>query len=192
MPHSTAKSIIPPHCIYNIFGLSDSSSQDYLSTYFDGAITPLEDAYTGTPQLEQIFNSSYVNFDSISTTFANIAEAMTVHVRQSGVDMSNFSAGAPELVLQEQTCVQVRWPWLAFPAALVVMTAVSFLSVLVRRTPGQMQTSGWKSSLLPLVFHGLGDGEAAGWQEITEMEEKAKEMLVHLGPTEKGWGFTRV
>lgn len=186
--------IVPPHCIYDMGAFVNTGVQQFIQEYFDGVITPLQDSFDGPPQVQKIFNGSYINFQSINTTFSNIAEAMTVHIRQSGVRISNFSTGAQGVMLSEQTCVAVCWPWLAFPAALCVATIVPFLGIIFQRTPRHLHTTGWKSSPLPLVFHGL-DVHATGVTDmgglkIHEMEEKAKDMSVQLGPSGRGWRFT--
>jgi len=151
-------------------------------------------ASIGPPQILQFFNNSFTSFEYVDASFSHIAEAMTVHIRQSGVQISNFSSGVQGVMLSEQTCVAIRWPWLAFPAALVVPSILLFMGVIFRATPKRLHTKGWKSSPLPPVFHGLDVQDVGkkktGGMEIQAMEEKAKSLLVQIHADGEGWGFT--
>jgi hypothetical protein len=87
---------------------------------------------------------------------------------------------------EAKTCIAVRWPFLAYPAALAVLTLIFFLAmVLVTRSTGHRPWV-WKSSPLALLYHGL-----VGWEEsisntvliedMKGMGEAAKSTAVKLG-----------
>ncbi|KAK7946860.1 uncharacterized protein PG986_011181 [Apiospora aurea] len=67
-------------------------------------------------------------------------------------------------VYENQTCIVVSWGWIAFPAALVLLTLV-FLALTVfesnrhttrlRTVAAQAGRKPWKSSALPLLWAGL-------------------------------------
>ena len=136
--NASARLVVPPHCIYEVYQVVLPSISDYLRSYFSGAIIPDGEQFTGPAQLEAIYNSSYLNFASVNSTFHSVADAMTVHIRQSGVSKYNANRPALGVVLQNETCVHVRWPWLAFPAALAVLTLLFFLAILIQDSADQV------------------------------------------------------
>jgi hypothetical protein len=123
-------------------------------------------------------------------TFANISDSLTQHVRQNG--MQDFSSPAYGLVLHEQTCIRVRWAWLAYPTALVALTLIFLVAMITETRKGEMKSHDWKSEPLALVFHRLDDGvitstEAGQLVKRRDMQDTAERNLVKLGRTEAGW-----
>ena len=127
------------------------------------------------------------------------------------------------VALQSAVCVQIRWLWLLFPAALIILAAVLLVSVMVdstlatsmrdadrenafgapfsatnEKTVSMARPPGvWKSSLLPLIYHGLQDRRVreehpAILLPLKTMQERAEETKVKLTRTEGGWRFVKV
>ncbi|KAK8123262.1 hypothetical protein PG984_011932 [Apiospora sp. TS-2023a] len=182
--------VIPPECIYSMGQGAGAVIQDYLRSYLKGDIRGngfrpgfLATA-DGPPQLRILFNDTYVNFDSINQTFTNIAEGITQRittVRRTWVPAC-YTTGS-----WSSTCVNVRWPYLAFPAAVVAFTTAFLIAVVVKAVfgKGSTATAGWKSSPLPIMFHGLAmdatspapgatQGDAGLRLSLHEMESVAK------------------
>ena len=77
-------------------------------------------------------------------------------------------------VLQQVSFIHVAWPWVAFPAAIVALAAVSlgFSIALV-----------WKSSALALLLHdveGWTPAELKRKKKLLSMDEAANEWWVHF------------
>lgn len=189
-------SILDRGCLYQ-FGIAvNFSVQSFLGSVFSGSVW--EDLYGniyGDLIQQMIYNMGNVSFESVNSTFANISEAMTQHMRQNG--MVNFSAPAVGQVHHSATCVQVRWWWLALPAIMVCLTLVFFVFVLLSTRPdyNARNKTSWKSSPLALLFHGLDQDVLSNEQvrgDLTRKEEMdaiAKSLVVRLSPTGKGWNF---
>lgn len=134
-----------------------SSITQYLKAYLNGAISPGGNgaSYDGPPQLRVIFNDTYASFSGINDTFTSIAEGITQRIRQY-VQPSALPVAKPVVgvVLEEKTCVDVRWPFVAFPAAVVALTIAFLLVVISQSALGTATTvaAGWKSSPLPTAF----------------------------------------
>lgn len=173
---------------------SVSSITGYLDTYLSGTINPGANGAStdGPPQIRTIFNDTYASFDSVNYTFASVAEGITLRIRKY-VQPSALPAARPVrgVVHEEKTCVDVRWPFLAFPAAVVVFTTLFLVIVIGQSALGTNTVSaGWKSSLLPIAFGGLTadtsgharlDGEAeGGGSNLKEMETVSKRTTVNL------------
>ncbi|KAF7538577.1 hypothetical protein G7054_g2798 [Neopestalotiopsis clavispora] len=151
--------IIPANCLYQMTYPAVSSIGEYIDDYFTGAIVPLanDDAATGPPQLRAVFNDTYASFDSINAIFNSVADALSVRVRTYDDGISLDVKPASGRVHVEQTCVSVRWPFLAFPIAVVVLTTVFLTAIVGYAALGKAGTvaAGWKSSPLPMAFNGL-------------------------------------
>lgn len=113
--------------------------------------------------------------------FENIAEAMT---RQ--LYIGNNSSQQPGHAYVEEVFIVVRWQWAVFPMVLVLLGLVFLAGNLwVNSREGVFL---WKSSLLPLLFHGLDgfDPEILDANESSEMTEAAKKMYARLEQNETG------
>ncbi|PMD47130.1 hypothetical protein L207DRAFT_575928 [Hyaloscypha variabilis F] len=129
--------------------------------------------------LQSFANSNAASIYSISSVVENVTTAATTAIRLLGKDGSsiisledpfNFSNvaseswwGAPSGAVIGNAHVaaiyyQADWVWLLFPAAFLVMVFLLLLvtigQTIVRRRAG---APTWKSSVLPLLFHGLLD-----------------------------------
>lgn len=85
---------------------------------------------------------------NLSTTFETVATSMTNRLR-SGRNLTEVSGQA----WGNETYIEVDWPWIALPSALILLTAVLLVTsaLLSRREKLWL----WKSSLLPYLFYGL-------------------------------------
>jgi hypothetical protein len=89
----------------------------------------------------------------------------------------------------DTTCIHVRWPWLALPAAIFVSTLV-FLIMLIFQITSDHEREVWKSSQNALIWHGLhGTAESESDTLVTkkEMKTRAEEIQVRLKETRVGW-----
>lgn len=171
-----------------------SSISDYLSGYLSGAIRPGANGHSsdGPPQIRTLFNDTYASFSSINYVFTSVAEAITLRVRKYEEPSALLAARPVEgVVLEEKTCVDVRWPFLAFPAAVVALTTAFLLVVIAQSAVGTAGTvaAGWKSSPLPIAFGGLTTdtsaqagivGDTGSGSNLKEMETISKRTTVNL------------
>ncbi|KAK8057084.1 hypothetical protein PG996_011021 [Apiospora saccharicola] len=171
------------------------------NSYFTGSVGPDPTSridgpaqIAGPPQIRAFYNDSFASFESVSKAFANIAEALTLRVRLHGDPNTSDTARevlnrpALGLVFEQKTCIEVRWPFLAFPAALATLTTAFLVIVIIQSSRDTNATHSWKSSLLPMVFHGFsldvhhsgnGDGEV-GLSNLRDMEGVAKKAMAKL------------
>ena len=171
------KSIVPADCIYQVFDTSYSGIDSYITTYFEGYVQPYGNghAWYGDSQFLAIFNNSIMNMDSITHIMDNVAESITIYMRQHG--NSNYSKSVSGSATTAATCIAVRWEWLAFPAVVVMVTAMFLIATLVKTELDEDDKTyrGWKSSVLPLVFHSW-DGVKEKQSQHEDMPLQRKEM----------------
>jgi hypothetical protein len=130
--------------------------------------------------------------ESISDVMDNVAESITIYMRQHG--NSNYSKAVSGTATESTTCVAVRWGWLAFPAVVVMATSIFLLAILAQsELEHDKLYRGWKSSILPLIFHDW-DGldkeprdESVPLLERKDMDQAARQVRVRLRG--KGSGF---
>jgi hypothetical protein len=181
-------------CIYQHGAIAINSIDSFLATFLNGTIRPgtYWYDYRGSAQLQAIYNEGNLTFDRINETWRNVSDSITTYMRQNG-DV-NFSAPATGQAFRYQTCVHIRWAFLAYPAVLVLLAIIFFISMVFETRRGQTSRHDWKSSPLALLFHGL-DREALKREELSElvrvneMERIAVRTPVRLSQTERGWQF---
>jgi hypothetical protein len=183
--YNATRGLIPAKCIYSISALAFSSLADFLQSFFIGQV-----AFIGGPSmLQAMWAAGNVSFASVQTTFSNVADNMTASIQQNGAyDFSGYKIGD---VNRDETCVRPRWGWMAFPATLSVLTIAFFVTMVGEtRSNDAGSPPDYKSSVLPLMYHGLEQGtQDSRVKEINrtaEMEKDAKRLYVRLLPTDRG------
>lgn len=80
---NASKAIVPKECIYEIYEPSQMSIGYFLSNLFNGAIIPDGNSGFGGPSvLQALYQSGNITFDSVNSTFQNISDSMTAHIRR--------------------------------------------------------------------------------------------------------------
>ena len=126
-------------------------------------------------------NFETLQMDTFYTTndfpglFANVSLSLTKAI----LDQSNETITGSEQALR--TILVIRWEWLTLPV-IVLCSAITFLIITIALTRRQ-RTQVWKSSTLPLLFHGLDhlDRHWAGLKRISDMEGEAANIKIRLG-----------
>jgi Protein of unknown function (DUF3176) len=184
-------------CIYQFAPTAGLSIGYFLEGFLNGTIIPGTNPYEyrGSAQLQNLYNEANLTFDRIDETWRNLSDSITTYIRQHGG--ANFSAPVVGEPFRLQTCVHIQWPFLAYPAALVLMAIIFFVGMVIVTRGAEMSRHDWKSSPLALLFHGLGRDAILGGDEISksvraqEMEKIAEQTPVRLSQTENGWRFVR-
>lgn len=207
-PNASVPNItVPAECQYLIYAPTQMSLGAFMASFFNGSVTadPTGYAYVtnGPVQLNRFFNVARMSLASVAAIFSDISDSMTAYIRQSasrthtgvGPLDNGVAVPAPGHVFQTETCIQVRWGYITFPIALVLLTMVFLVAVIVE-TARQHEADAWKSSALALLFHGLdpetrelhggGGGKMAS---VKEMGRAAKGMRVRLRRGDAGWVF---
>ncbi|KAJ0423352.1 hypothetical protein BJY00DRAFT_310477 [Aspergillus carlsbadensis] len=122
------------------------------------------------------------NMDSIvNTTLPRLLHNVAASLTQLGRDRANSTLRGTASV--SEAYVRVNWIWISLPATVVVLTLLFLvLTLLANRVHG---AELWKSSILPVLYHGLD--ESALWQSeqyktASRMEACAQQVEVRLQP----------
>jgi hypothetical protein len=126
-----------------------------------------------------IDNSSQNAAKIIDSGLSTVVQRMAASLSKLARDSSNKTATG--IVSTEQTYVKVNWPWVTLPALLLALGIVLVISTIM---VNKHQRFGlWKSSILPVLYHGLEkeyltvDDE---YTDISQMDEAARNVDVKL------------
>ncbi|KAI0858267.1 hypothetical protein F4860DRAFT_486760 [Xylaria cubensis] len=120
--------------------------------------------------------------NNVSAKMDVIADSLTKWIQTNSED----SVEVPGTVWTEATVIHIRWVWLTFPVALVVFSAVFLITIAMNSY--KHNVPAWKSSLMPLLFHGVAEWSDDEIRDIrqgnlenkSDMERRAKTMNVKL------------
>lgn len=192
-------SVVPRKCIYEVNEITINSLNQYWPTLFNSSLGFNLGTYGATEitMADLFWNDGLASFENIASYFENVTQALTTHIRQLGD--SPFAPATEGIVLQNMTCVRVRWEFLIFPAVIIVMMLIFFVGMALEtrnRSGVQAIDHSFKSSPLALMVHGL-DSEVqdklASPVEFTGGEKnvvagsgrsEAKKVVVRLSPTQ--------
>lgn len=166
----------------SIFMVSDfdhGAIADFVSSMFNFSYGTDDSGYTIGPAFEWGTN--------VSAVVANITAAMTDVVRTG----QNYTL-AQGVVWGQQTVIEIQWAWLSLPIALVLISTA--LLVFTMASTHRSRVPLWKSSVLPLMYHGVQDWDEDDrqellegmWEQKGEMESRAKLVNVRLGRVAQG------
>lgn len=144
-------------------------------------------SFTNSQDLLRIFRDS-----DMDRLFESLAKSMTRNIRDANasnqaMSSDGFTGPLPGVGLANGTAsydhiyVSVRWGWLTLSVALVLLT-INFLILTIFQST-RHDVAPWKSSPVPLLFHGLDDNETQRLRKakgVVEMERLSKDIRVEL------------
>ena len=127
-----------------------------------------------------IQNSSQNAAKIIDFGLSTVVQRMAASLSKLARDSSSKTATG--IVSTQQTYVKVNWPWVTLPALLLALGIILvFSTIMVNK---RQRLGLWKSSILPVLYHGLEneyltvDDEST---DISQMDEAARNVNVKLG-----------
>jgi hypothetical protein len=146
--------------------------------------------------LTGLYNDGNATFESISSIWENVATAFTDSYRLASIADygTNAYTTVNGTVWQTTICTQFNWPWLVFPATLVVLTILSLVLMIASPATGPDRPPVWKSSILPLLYlrDTSRESELEGYRS-KDMEKSAKDERVELKrDEEQRWQLVHV
>lgn len=146
----------------------------------------LENLFSTDLMLQTVYDHLTVDFgiantfykaDNLSQTIDNIATSMTNTIRQS-----QSSTQVVGQAFRDETFIRVRWSWLILPATLVSLTALILQATIIinRRYKAML----WKSSTLPLLYHGLDPPVDVPVEKLSQVEVMTAAITAQLRTTE--------
>jgi hypothetical protein len=206
--YSAIPSEIPDQCVHSISpGVYRYLRGEYLPVLLNGTCriaTNQEDTvhYRSFPLcrdqngLTGFYNNGNATFESVSTVMENIATTITDRYRL----LSFTEFGTRDVttvngtVWQTTVCTQFSWPWLLFPATLIVLTMLSLGLIVSSTASGADRPPVWKTSVLPFLY--VQQAPLASNLEtyrVEDMQRAAKSVRVELKRDDDArWRLVRV
>jgi hypothetical protein len=137
--------------------------------------------------LQNLFNSGNASFESISTTMDNVAMAITDSARAQPFPGISY---VPGTIWNTTICTEFNWPWLIFPAALILLAAASLASITFLNAWSLDGAPIWKSSILPCILRDERDGKmSTKSSSMNDLKQVAKESDLILVREDDRWKF---
>jgi hypothetical protein len=152
----------------------------------DGRIT------NGELWIRKLWHNGTATLSTAEAYTAQLARALTVHTRERAASLNPDLGNAHGLAFKTETCIQVRWGWISFPASLVLLTIVFLAATIVKTQKSDHLTrrhGNWKSSSLAILFGGLEDELRHGTRMLekrSDMDQGASLSKVSLSPGDDG------
>ena len=163
------------------------SQKDYwaIQAYIKGMFTIALSKMIGSQRPKAKWNGAAIDTPDIGVVLAKVqvldetirilAESMTEAIRTG--PNSTINVG---LSYVEKTFIVIRWGYLAYPIALVLLTLVVLVAVILETK--RQKAIAWKSSTLALLFHNLDGWDISNQsiRNVQELEKVAQRMTAQL------------
>lgn len=169
---------------YKHLNVTASSPLDNLGSHFENLLTGVHNyawLYNSSTSLKLAKNPPP---DTIRRMLTNGLESAVGNIANSltKLALTQSNQNVTGTLSQTVTIVFVKWQWITLPAA-VVLFSIIFLITTILVTSRQKQLALWKSSTLPLLYHGLDNGVLRNGENhvtVSGMEMEAKSVNVKL------------
>lgn len=152
-------------------------SLDYYYAYHTYSTNENGDPQANTDNVQQVISTG---LDQVTNKVASSLTKLTL-------ERSNTTVTGT--ISNTRTFVAVKWQWITLPAAVVLLSIV-FLITTILVGSCQKRLALWKSSVLPLLYHGLdkkvGVPDGDEYATVSGMEVDAKSVEVRLEESERG------
>lgn len=136
--------------VYGMAAMQMYAMKQYLNTTIVGNVSA--DGVVGVVASSNDYaDAVFNNFDNLDAWMERLARSMTNNVRQNSTgvtDMSRYQGTA----FANQAIYVVRWDWISYPAALILLSAIYIIVEMARTTYNK--SPPWKSDpLLPICIN---------------------------------------
>jgi hypothetical protein len=153
------------------FWVNIGDGRDIASTLNSTLTTGLISTFGGNDGVKTAIARALYQESNLTLKMETIALSMTKAIRE-GPNATTFKG---TVSVPDQRIV-VRWAWMTLPVSLVVSSAVFLIATMTFAT--EKNSIAWKSSSLPILYHGIYDLEesVSDCIELQDMSRKAKDM----------------
>lgn len=175
---------IPQDCLYRTPNVHFAETQDFMDQVMNGYCGPDQPVNCGSLWWLERLNNDQVSFAIINDSMTGVSTSATNQLRLIGRDGGGFQPGIVNgTAYQTLVCTQFDGFWLVLPSLLVVVGAVLLSVMMVKTAFHEQNIPPWKSSVLPLLFHGPFLKQArrsTRLMSLGEMEKEANKIAVRL------------
>ena len=151
-----------------------------LSLYFSGTVYLGTEGYAPGISSSDTIQHIYLS-GKLSEIVDDVARSMSAFIQNN-----HATSAVTGFQSHVETYIEVRWLWLILPITTIFL-AFLFLA-LTMYVSSRHTTNPWKSSILPVIFHGLHDThtrpEIRTEKHLSGMQRVAKDVKVSFRPTQ--------
>lgn len=173
---------VPDECLYKLEWLYGAAINAFQSeTLFSGTCT--YDSRQGGALwcqnawwLSPLYSKQNASFATINSQISQYATAVTNKFRAIGSSNNNVTLQESALgaVIEMTVCTSFDWRWLLMPLMLLAATT-TVLTVMMIQNYKDPRQPVWKSSVLPLLFHGFDSSSRANSKPAMDLDQMSKE-----------------
>lgn len=187
-------------CVWTIDGDTEAAFRKHFDRIFSNQTLKLElnanyprDSY-GEAWIKSLYRKGRADLTTVNEFTSQIAASISAQARMSPRRdwKSAFVYGRAN---RTETCIHVRWGWIAYPAGLLMSTVVFLILTMLNTHKRkdrrfEFDRGAWKSSSLAVLFAGLDQNvqrECAVANTNSEMTVRAENLSVSLQLGDDGW-----
>lgn len=139
--------------------------------------------YDGGPKIRTLEFNAWLAPNNITSHISRMATAVTNAMRSNLESMTMV----PGLAYNSKQFVLVRWEWLTFPLALLVLSLGFLVATIIRTSRDVDEEMGfWKTSAMPTLIYSLPKDVQQILKAPQSSQSKLKEVKIRLQPSQ-GW-----
>lgn len=202
LPYHLTWMYYPQECVWVVPKITWQDMKAILKSMVEGEVMMMSaEDLQGPLWQRQLFAEGNITTAMVEEFVAKVTASMTATMRRRPYGIMTDLADKTPAALKEalgrvmvaQTCIYVHWGWIAYPATLLALQWAFLAMVFMACGRGR---AGWKSSPLPLLFHGLDesfrsrDCDLDNAKQMLEVAERTKVQLVSVEDSRRGgWRF---
>ncbi|KPM35255.1 hypothetical protein AK830_g11323 [Neonectria ditissima] len=176
-----------PECAYTLGAISNTVIGGFIGSFFDEESLQMASGpstNTGSVWLQSLWANGRINMTGVEAYAEGIATSVGAQMRKNPSE-PNSTWTVTGQAFNVETCVEVRWRFLSYLAALLALELLFFGAVMVVNytTPWD---GDWKSSSLAPLVHGLDSGRNLATEGAPLADTKT--MLAAAKPIKKADG----
>lgn len=179
--------ISPPmdNQIYKIKAGTLLAIREWTQATLQGHILRISVSPKPLPDVAQVLLSTSTHKDGMMTLMDRIASSMTAEMRNLAGELAEGESQ------ESKPFVEVRWSWLAPPAAVLGLSVIFVIMAMIQSMLKQVPV--WRSNALPSLLFSLDENTsaaiAAGGAHLNRLEEEAKKYSMVFSRGEEMWGL---
>jgi hypothetical protein len=145
-------------------------------------------AYEGEPYMQRLYRGGGTHMENVMEFMEGISDALTERIRTKGPDSPELQT-VPGKTFRTDTCISVRFEWLAYLGGLLFLE-ILFLVFVIYVGKREGFSMNWKSSSLAAFFYPIDrDSSEEELLRKESLEKAAKEINVRLEERGGAWKF---
>lgn len=124
---------------------------------------------------------------NVTTMMANISNSMT-----NRIPKSDSKVVAQGIVWRDLSIIRIQFAWLVLPLVLILLSTILVIATVLMTRRSRVPV--WKSSILPLLYHGIREWDDAEERDVVEgrlekmhvMDQKGSLKLVRMFTSAEG------